>query len=241
MSFRITRSSGIEPSRRRSLSQSRASDSLSSVLGSSSLSSGDYRTPSVSSSTRRPYSGFGGGGGSGIGISSSSATSGIGTGSYYSPASNGSASLRYNPSSYPSAASGNSSSSSGSPYISKYSNYDNGVTVAGLNFTPNGGGGAVGGSSGSSSRYLLGGSNASLNITSPYSTASSLYRSHSLREQERKSRSRNRTVAANKIMSKRSMSASSEKSEGYEVRDNDLLICDMMIVLFNLFLRWWNY
>lgn len=180
MSFRISRSSGIEPSRRRSLSQQRPSDG----------SYNDYRTPSSSvvSANRRPYP-------------SGSASSG-GSNSYYSPslgASSSSAYLR-------------NGSQRNSPYLSKYSNYDNGVTTAGLNLGGSGGG----------NNWYPGGSNQSLNtLTSP--STSSLYRSHSLREQERKSRSRNRTAVANKIMAasstaKRSQSCSSEKSEGYEVR-----------------------
>lgn len=187
MSFRISRSSGIEPaSRRRSLSQSRV---LEGGGSSSSTTTPDYYPSSTSS--RRPYT------------SSSN---------YYSPNSapnyaSGSRRNTYNPaSSY--------SASSSSPYMSKYSNYDNGVTVAGLNLSLNG----------NSGRYSAGGSNLSLNASSassPYQSAlsSSLYRSHSLREQERKSRNRNRNQSANsKMYSKRSQSASSDKSEGYEVR-----------------------
>lgn len=183
MSFRVSRSSGIEPSRRRSLSQQRSDH----AGVSSSLS--DYRTPSSSvvSASRRPYPG-----------SSSAASS-----SYYSP------SLGASSSSYL-----RNGSQRSSPYISKYSNYDNGVTTAGLSLG--------GGASSSSSSWYPGGSNQSLNTLTTPST-SSLYRSHSLREQERKSRSRNRTAVANKIMAastpaKRSQSCSSEKSEGYEVR-----------------------
>lgn len=197
MSFRISRSSGIEPSRRRSLSQNRADH------GSSVLSGSDYRVPSSSvvSTSRRAYPGSSG--------------SSSGASSYYSPSLGGSSAassayLRNGPRS--------------SPYISKYSNYDNGVTVAGLNLSLGGsaGGGGVGSSVGNGGSWY-GGSNQSLNTLTTPST-SSLYRSHSLREQERKGRSRNRTVAANKIMAstsataKRSQSCSSEKSEGYEVR-----------------------
>lgn len=178
MSFRISRSSGIEPSRRRSLSQTRPDHSSS---------YSDYRTPSSSvvSTSRRPYP------------SSSTGNS------YYSPASSSSSSYLRN----------GTNGTRGSPYISKYSNYDNGVTTAGL---------SLGGSSGGNSSRYAGGSNQSLNTLTTPST-SSLYRSHSLREQERKSRSRNRTAVANKIMAasstaKRSQSCSSEKSEGYEVR-----------------------
>ena len=182
MSFRISRSSGIEPSRRRSLSQQRPDHS-----GLSSLS--DYRTPSSSvvATNRRPYP------------SSSSAASS----SYYNP-STSSSYLRNG---------GSGAGARGSPYISKYSNYDNGVTTAGLSLS----------SVGNGSSWYPGGSNQSLNTLTTPST-SSLYRSHSLREQERKSRSRNRTAVANKIMAassstaKRSQSCSSEKSEGYEVR-----------------------
>lgn len=185
MSFRISRSSGIEPSRRRSVSQQRPDSS----------SYSDYRAPSSSvvSTSRRPYPG------------SSSASSAAG--SYYSPSAStlGASSSAYL----------RNGSQRSSPYLSKYANYDNGVTTAGLNL---GGGG-----SSASSSWYPGGSNQSLNtLTTP--SSSSLYRSHSLREQERKSRSRNRTAVANKIMAassstaKRSQSCSSEKSEGYEVR-----------------------
>lgn len=182
MSFRISRSSGIEPSRRRSLSQQRPSDG----------SYSDYRTPSSSvvSTSRRAYP------------SGSSASSGGGGNSYYSPSLGASSSASYL----------RNGSQRNSPYISKYSNYDNGITTAGLNLGGGGGG----------NNWYPGGSNQSLNtLTSP--STSSLYRSHSLREQERKSRSRNRTAVANKIMAasstaKRSQSCSSEKSEGYEVR-----------------------
>lgn len=192
MSFRISRSSGIEPSRRRSLSQQRPDHS----------SYSDYRTPSSASSSvvstsRRPYP-------------TSSASN-----SYYSP------SLGSSSSSYlrNGAGSGSGTGQRSSPYISKYSNYDNGVTTAGLSL---GGGSSGSGVTGSSNSRYPGGSNQSLNtLTTP--SSSSLYRSHSLREQERKSRSRNRTAVANKIMAassstaKRSQSCSSEKSEGYEV------------------------
>lgn len=198
MSFRISRSSGIEPSRRRSLSQQRPDHS----------SYSDYRTPSSASSSvvstsRRPYP-------------TSSASN-----SYYSPSLGSSSSSSY----LRNGVGGSGTGQRSSPYISKYSNYDNGVTTAGLSL---GGGSSVIGGSGSgvtassNSRYP-GGSNQSLNtLTTP--SSSSLYRSHSLREQERKSRSRNRTAVANKIMAassstaKRSQSCSSEKSEGYEVR-----------------------
>lgn len=188
MSFRSSRSSGIEPSRRRSLSQQRPTG----------LSS-DYRAPSSSvvSTSRRPYP----------------SSSGAASSSYYSP------SLGTSSSSYLRNSAGGGQRSS--PYISKYSNYDNGVTTAGLSL---GGSGSSGvGSATSNSSWYPGGSNQSLNtLTTP--SSSSLYRSHSLREQERKSRSRNRTAVANKIMAastptaKRSQSCSSEKSEGYEVR-----------------------
>lgn len=196
MSFRISRSSGIEPSRRRSLSQQRPDHHGSSLS--------DYRAPSSSvvSQSRRPYP--------------STSTSN----SYYSPSlgtSSASSYLRNG-----SGLSGvGSSGQRSSPYISKYSNYDNGVTTAGLSLGGSGGGGSST-AGGSGSRYQ-GGSNQSLNTLTTPST-SSLYRSHSLREQERKSRSRNRTAVANKIMAassstaKRSQSCSSEKSEGYEVR-----------------------
>lgn len=193
MSFRISRSSGIDPARRRSQSQQRSDHSS---YGS------DYRTPSSSvvSASRRPYP--------------SSSVTGTGSGSagsssYYSP------SLGASSSSY--LRNGGSNGQRSSPYISKYSNYDNGVTTAGLSLS------GVGGVGSASSRGYTGGSNQSLNTLTTPST-SSLYRSHSLREQERKSRSRNRTAVANKIMAasaagsaKRSQSCSSEKSEGYEV------------------------
>lgn len=189
MSFRISRSSAIEPSRRRALSQQRPDHS----------SFSDYRTPSSTSSSvvstsRRPYP-----------------TSSAASSSYYSP-SLGSSSSSY----LRNGVGGSGSGQRSSPYISKYSNYDNGVTTAGL---------SLGASSSVGSRNFGGGSNQSLNTLKTPST-SSLYRSHSLREQERKSRSRNRTAVANKIMAassstaKRSQSCTSEKSEGYEVRND---------------------
>lgn len=154
----------------------------------------DFRKPSSSvvSTSRRPFPNSGG----------------VASG-YYSP-SLGSTSSSYLRNG------GSSSQQRSSPYISKYSNYDNGVTTAGL---------SLGASSSVGSRNFGGGSNQSLNTLKTPST-SSLYRSHSLREQERKSRSRNRTAVANKIMAassstaKRSQSCTSEKSEGYEVRND---------------------
>lgn len=134
-----------------------------------------------------------------------------------------SASSRYSTNSY------NSDHRYKSPYASSY---DNGITTASLSL-----GSATKGSnpylnknsSSSSSRSLstakpLSSSNSSLNAYPSTSGSSStpnaaamaaiVSRSSSLREQERKSRTRSRSRTA----AQRSLSASSEKSEGYEVR-----------------------
>lgn len=135
-------------------------------------------------------------------------------------------------------------------YVSPYTNYDNGITTAGLNFS-------VGGSSGSSnsnsnsatSSYPkrdyslrntnllssvgsgLSGSNTSLNSYSNSSPSSNVGRSQSLREHERKSRTRSRLASqqqqqqqqaiqqpSNTPSVSRSLSTASIHSEGYEVR-----------------------
>ncbi|KQS44173.1 protein phosphatase 1 regulatory subunit 12A isoform X19 [Drosophila erecta] len=132
-------------------------------------------------------------------------------------------SSRYNPSSYSSAG---SSYSTSDRYVSPYSSsYDKGVTTASLTFKSPGLGPS---NSFKSSRLLktksLSASNSSLNgvyggpssngVTSAGATVAAIAatRSNSLREQERKSRNRTRSKSA----AQRSISASSEKSEGYE-------------------------
>lgn len=136
----------------------------------------------------------------------------------------------------------NGSSSYVSPYadryVSPYSAYDNGVTIAGLSFSGNGSMYKPKTTSNyprsdyvskrnnfAASRSLsasMNGLNAST-YTSPYTTGTTniptatsimLGRSQSLREHERKSRNRSRKAAS----VARSLSVSSEKSEGYEVR-----------------------
>lgn len=132
-------------------------------------------------------------------------------------------------------------------YVSPYtSTYDNGVTTASLNLSSYGNGvGSVPKTNSysksinlnGSSRYnpsslkssnllnssSISGSNPNLNSYSTNqsgssSNAQSLGRSQSLREQERRSRNRNRKGSNNPAIIKRSLSVSSEKSEGYEVR-----------------------
>lgn len=120
-------------------------------------------------------------------------------------------------------------------YISPYTSYDNGVTTAGLSLKSTSTYGTNGYSNKSSYTPLLSNksslrhsskhlsaSNSSLNSYSttpstPTATSTNLGRSQSFRDQtsERKSRSNLRRNAS--LKSERSLSVSSEKSEGYEV------------------------
>lgn len=124
-------------------------------------------------------------------------------------------------------------------YVSPYTSYDNGITTAGLSLKSSYGssnGGYAGKSSYTSvyankpsnrhSSNLVSASNSSLNSytsslpsTSSTSNLSSISRSHSFKDQEhdRKSRSVRRHSS---LKSTRSLSVSSEKSEGYEVSEH---------------------
>lgn len=127
-------------------------------------------------------------------------------------------------------------------YISPYSSYDNGVTTAGLSIKSStyGTNGFTNKNSYTpllsnkplSNRHsskLLSASNTSLNAYSPGSSTvngvsnSNLGRSQSFRDQttERKSRTLRRNSS---LKSERSLSVSSEKSEGYEVRQTYSII-----------------
>lgn len=133
-------------------------------------------------------------------------------------------------------------------YISPYSSYDNGVTTAGLSLSMSGGRNyqsppksknttnaytntpsprssamlktkSLSSSNNSLNSYPLSShisssANGLNNISSAATAAGIVPRSNSLREQERKSRNRSRS----RSIAQRSLSASSEKSEGYEVR-----------------------
>lgn len=117
-------------------------------------------------------------------------------------------------------------------YISPYTTYDNGVTTAGLSlksspYSSNGYSSKSYAKSSLTSKASdyplrhsssLYGSNTSLNSytsTASIPKASTVSRSQSFKDHERKSRSCRRTPS---LQSTRSLSVSSEKSEGYEVR-----------------------
>lgn len=213
MSFRSSRSRApLETSsRRRSLSSSRVPSST--------------NPPSYSSYNSRP-------------ISSSS---------YYTPQSNyqspyaslyGSRDNLFNRSNSFYASKSNYSKYNPSSYISPYTSYENGVTTAGLSLSITKANGYTPSSTYSprttTSRLANNGkslsiSNSSLNSYTPNTSSPStapttsvsvpsaasimVSRSSSLREHERKSRNRTRS----RNIAQRSLSASSEKSEGYEV------------------------
>lgn len=133
-------------------------------------------------------------------------------------------------------------------YVSPYTSYDNGITTAGLSIKSSYGStsGGYSGKSSYTSAYaskpsnrhssnLLSASNSSLNSytsslpsTSSTSNLSSITRSQSLKDQEndRKNRSVRRHSS---LKSTRSLSVSSEKSEGYEVSEIVKDNCEMRI------------
>lgn len=121
-------------------------------------------------------------------------------------------------------------------YVSPYKSYENGITTAGLNIKSSYGNNGYSGkgtytsvyannNKPSSSRHstnLLSASNTSLNSYSSIPLSSSVSsscigRSQSFKDHDRKSRSLRRNAS---LKSARSLSVSSEKSEGYEVRVN---------------------
>lgn len=109
-------------------------------------------------------------------------------------------------------------------YVSPYTSYDNGITTAGLSIKP-----SLSTNKNSytsvyaNRRNYLSASNASLNNNSSGYTptiaksSSDINRSQSVKDEERKSRSVRRQASL-KVEPIRSLSVSSEKSEGYEVR-----------------------
>lgn len=226
MSFRVSRSRNIEPSlnRRRSLSQSRL----------------DSSTPSTSSWSSRPLSSSYYGGNTVANLRNQYQSKYGSKESLYSPTSrksffSGSNGYNHysngNDSRYGSNSNLYSNPYSSDRYVSPYSNYDNGVTTAGLSLSLGASALNSYGSNGSRKRDYtpsrntnlisssnLSGSNTSLNSYSCGNGvgSSSISRSQSFRDREtdRKSRSRTRSRGS---ASMRSMSASSEKSEGYEV------------------------
>lgn len=121
-------------------------------------------------------------------------------------------------------------------YVSPYTSYDNGITTAGLSLKSSYGGlnGNYSGKSPYSSAYtskpsnrhssnLMSASNSSLNSytsslpsTSSTSNLSSIGRSQSFKDQEQDHKSRS-VRRHSSLKSTRSLSVSSEKSEGYEV------------------------
>lgn len=247
MSFR-SRSRTVQPVvQRRSLSGSRVPSTVSSYSSSrplssaypSSYSTSNYTSPYTSSSRDSIYN-------------SSPST----RNSYYNSGSGLSRRDSY----------GSSSTTYKNPYaeryMSPYTSYDNGVTTAGLSIKSSYGGTGYGNSNGYSGKNsytsayaskpsgrhsgnFLSASNTSLNSYSstPSATSSltsnSIGRSQSFKDHDRTSRSLRRN---NSLKNTRSLSVSSEKSEGYEVRidailhiSECLLIVFMFCILFLLF------
>lgn len=106
-------------------------------------------------------------------------------------------------------------------YVSPYTSYDNGITTAGLSIKSSLGTKSPYTSVYANKRNYLSASNASLNSSSGYTpivakSSSGISRSQSFRDDERKSRSVRRQASL-KAEPIRSLSVSSEKSEGYEV------------------------
>lgn len=225
MSFR-SRSRTIQPVvQRRSLSGSRVPSTVSSYSNSrplslaypSSYSTQNYTSPYTSSSRDNIYN-------------SSPLTR---SSSYYNGSSGSSSGRR---DSYGSTIYKNPYASD--RYVSPYTSYENGITTAGLSLKSSYGStnGTYGGKSSYTSVYankpssrhstnLMSASNSSLNSytsslpsTSSTSNLSSISRSQSFKDQEndRKSRSVRRHSS---LKSTRSLSVSSEKSEGYEVSE----------------------
>lgn len=221
MSFR-SRSRTVQPIvQRRSLSGSRVPTTVSSYSSNrplslaypSSYSSQTYTSPYTSSTRDSIYS-----------SSPLSRTS-----NYY----NGSSSGRRD--SYGSTIYKNSYASD--RYVSPYTTYDNGITTAGLSIKSSYGSGdsTYGNKSSYTSAYankpsrrhsnsLISASNSSLNSytssipsTSSTSNLSSISRSQSFKDQEQDRKSRN-VRRHSSLKTTRSLSVSSEKSEGYEVR-----------------------
>ncbi|GAB0090303.1 hypothetical protein DMENIID0001_050220 [Sergentomyia squamirostris] len=224
MSFRISRSRNIEPSlnRRRSLSQSRLDSSTPTSSWSSRPISSNYYGNTVANLRNQYQSKYG---------SKESLYSPTSRKSFFS-GSNGYGSSSYNNGS-DSRYGSNSSLYSSNPYssdryVSPYSNYDNGVTTAGLSLSLGASGLNSYGSNGGRKRDYtpsrnsnllsssnISGSNTSLNSYGNGIGSSSVSRSQSFRDSDRDRKSRSRTKSRQSA-SVRSMSASSEKSEGYE-------------------------
>lgn len=137
-------------------------------------------------------------------------------------------------------------------YVSPYTTYDNGITTAGLSIKSSYGSGTntgYGGKSSYTSAYtnkpsnrhssnLVSTSNSSLNSytsslpsTSSTSNLSSISRSQSFKDQEHNHKSRN-VRRHSSLKSTRSLSVSSEKSEGYEVSKRLKDNCDKYIEWF---------
>ncbi|XP_059615246.1 protein phosphatase 1 regulatory subunit 12A-like isoform X3 [Phlebotomus argentipes] len=219
MSFRVSRSRNIEPAltRRRSLSQSRLESSAPSSSWSNRPLSGTYYGGNTVANLRNQYQSKYGSKESLYSPTSRksffSGSNGYGQYSNGSDSRYGSNSNLYN-------------SSYSDRYVSPYSNYDNGVTTAGLSLSLGTSGRSSYGHNGSWKRDYtpsrsnnlisssnLSGSNTSLNSYACGNGSSSISRSQSFRDADRSSRSRTRNRGSASV---RSISASSEKSEGYE-------------------------